>query len=136
MLRSPSTAVVTITLTLVRAMALAFTEEPDHDFDASKPLDGCGNGNGRSQNAVRKEGSTADHGRDNQPLTMFFYQGVKGEDAAFSVVVCFQGDEDELDGGQQGDSPDDQRQGTDDELFINLADASVSSHDGLHNVKG
>ena len=51
------------------------------------------------------------------------------------VAKDFSWDEDKLDSGEEGYGPDDQRQGADDEGFINLADAAVSCHDGFHYIK-
>ena len=114
---------------------LTFAQEPVHDFDASQSFHRSGHGNGWGENTICQQSSSANHGRKDEPLAVIFHQGVEGEDAAFPVVVCFQCDEDKLDGGKEGYGPDDQRQGADDEGFINLADAAVSCHDGFHYIK-
>ncbi len=97
---------------------------------------GGGDGDGRGQHAVDQQGGAAQHGRKDQPLAAVFHQRVEGEDAALTVVVGLHGDEHVLDGGQQRDGPDHQRQRADDEGLVGLTDAAVPLQDGFHHVHG
>ena len=117
-------------------LPLTGSEEAVHALNAAESFHGGGDRYRRCQNAVGQQGRAAQHRRNNQPLGAVADQGIERKDPALSVVVRFHGDQYVLDRRQQGDGPDDEGEGTDDEVSVDLCDAPVALKDRLHDVHG
>ena len=117
-------------------LPLAGAEKAVHALNAAKAFHGGGNRDRRGQDAVGQQGRATQHRGDDQPLGAVPDQRVEGEDPALAVVVRLHGDQYILERREQGDGPDHQGEGTDDEIPVDLCDASVALEDRLHDVHG
>lgn len=114
---------------------LAASEEPVHHRDTAKSLNRRGHGHRRRQHAVGKQRRAAKHRRHDEPLAAAAHERIEREDTALAVVVRLHGDEHVLDGREQRDRPDDERQRADNERLVDLRDAAVPLQNGLHHVQ-
>lgn len=114
---------------------LAASEEPVHHRDTAKSLNRRGHGHRRRQHAVGKQRRAAKHRRHDEPLAAAAHERIEREDTALAVVVRLHGDEHVLDGREQRDRPDDERQRADNEWLVDLRDAAVPLQNGLHHVQ-
>ncbi|VWM24119.1 Uncharacterised protein [Collinsella intestinalis] len=107
-----------------------------HGGDGAQALDGRGDGHRRGEDAVGQKRGAAEHGGHDQPFAVFAHDAVEREDAALAVVVGLEGDEHVLDGGQQRDRPDDERERAEDELLGHGHDAALACKQRLGDVHG
>ena len=115
-------------------LGLARAEKAAHGIDAAQALDRGGHGDGRREHAVGQQRGAAQHGGQDQPFAAVLHQRVERENAALAVVVGLHGNQHVFDGGQQGDGPDHEGQGADEEALVHVGDAAVALQDGLHHV--
>ena len=104
--------------------------------DGAQALDRGGDGDRRREDAVREEGGAADHGGEDEPLSAAADEGVQREDATLVVVVGLHGDEDVLDGGDERERPDDERERAQDRVLTHGGETAVVRHDRLERVHG
>ena len=114
--------------------ALVVADDAIDEVDRAQALDRGRDGDGRGEDAVGEQGRTADHGREEEPFAAALDQAIEGEDAALVVVVGLHGNEDVLDGGDERDRPDEQRQRAEHDVLAHGGKAAVASHDRLEGV--
>ena len=117
-------------------VGLPVANQRPHGGNGPQALDGRGNGDGGGEDAVCQQRGATQHSRDNEPFTVFSDDAVQGEDTAFAVVSSLERDQHVLNRGQQGDRPDNQRQGSQDEFLGDLHDAALACEQRLGDVHG
>ena len=90
----------------------------------------------RREHRVGEERRAAEHGRYGQPGAVPPDQRIQGEDAAFAVVVDAHGDQHVLDGGDQRDRPEYQREHAEHGFAVGVGEAALPGEKGLRGVQG
>ena len=132
-------------ITAYRARAEALDEEYRRDHcqhdgydgdmwrESVQALDSRGDGDGRGDNSVGNECAGTYDGQHVVPsLAPLADEGVEGQDAALALVVGTQRHQHILDGGLQGERPDDARHGTQDIVGV---ERWVGTQNGVHDVE-
>ena len=91
-----------------------------------------GDGDGRGDDPVGQQRCASDHGRQHQPFLPPPHQGIEREGAALSPVICPEDQDHILEGGLEGNGPDDAGKRSDDQVLCN----NLIRNDLVENVEG
>ena len=88
-----------------------------------------------SQHGIGEERRATEHGGNRKPCTVFANQRIQRENAAFALVVDTHGDQHVLDGGDERNRPEHQRQHAEHGFAIGVGQAALTVEEGLHGIQ-